>query len=350
MFGAQGGGCDVQEGQKTNGRLADPDRRRVPLSALLVSILALAIASFVNLVWIEQLPNYFALLWVLALIPPFLLAYYRGWEGAALALAAGMILLIGVEVGGSYLTERDVRWYILSGVITGLILVSLGAGVVTERLHKREKDALQLAYEDALTGLPNRRILDLFLGKEFAAAQRGAPLAVVALDIDGFKSFNDTQGHAAGDDALRLVGAALDTNTRAMNTSGRMGGDEFLSLLSGETAAGAYYFAERVRKTVAGATVRKEQHVTVSIGIAEYEPQMADIRGLLEAADRALYASKRLGGDRVVVNGESGLVYVKAGMLVLGSDGEVRREQGAEEEEGSEPKELVQPGAGDDTM
>jgi len=332
---------DVAERQAQNGERTGLEGQRVPVSALVVSLLALAIASFVNLVWIDQLPEYFALLWVLALIPPFLLAYYRGWEGAALALALGMVLLIGVEVGGSLLTDREIRWYILSGVIVGLILVSLGAGIVTDRLHKRESDALQLAHEDALTGLPNRRILDLFLIKDFAGAQRGSQLAVVVLDIDGFKQFNDTQGHSAGDDALRLVGAALDTNTRAMNTSGRLGGDEFLSLLPGETGSGASYFAERVRKAIAGATLGRAQQITVSIGVAEFEPAMTSTEELLDAADRALYASKRMGGDRTVLNGESGQVYAQAGMLVLQADGEVRREPSPEETEGSEPVETT---------
>ena len=73
----------------------------------------------------EQLENYFALLWLLALVPPFLLAYYKGWEGATLALAIGMILLVGVEVGGSYLADREVRWWVVTGVIVVLITVSL---------------------------------------------------------------------------------------------------------------------------------------------------------------------------------------------------------------------------------
>lgn len=307
-----------------DGKLPGLEPQPVPLSALLISILALAIASFVNLFWIESLPEYFALLWVLALIPPFLLAYYRGWEGAALALAAGMILLIGVEVGGSVLTERDIRWWILGGVIVVLILVSLGAGLVTDRLHKRETDALQLAYADPLTGLPNRRILDLFLNKEFAAAQRGAPLSVVTFDIDGFKDFNDARGHTAGDDALRLVGVVLASNTRAMNTSGRLGGDEFLALLPGEPAAGARVFAERVREAVSQATLDRAHDITVSVGVAEYRSEMTTPKELLEAADRALYAAKGEGGDCVVVNGEAELAdVVPPGTLLLDPSGEV---------------------------
>lgn len=276
----------------------------MPLSALLVSVLALAVAAAGNWFWPERLPDYFALLWLLALIPPFLLAYYRGWEGAALALAVGMVLLIGVEVGGSFLTDRSVRWWIVGGVIFVLILVSLGAGFTAEKLHRQTTEALELAYADALTGLPNRRILDLFFRKEFAAAQRGGALSIAVFDIDGFKGYNDTRGHSAGDDALRLVGRVLSRNTRAMNLSGRLGGDEFLSLLPGERAAGAARFAERVRRDLASAELARQERITVSAGVAGYHPALSTTKALLDAADRALYAAKRSGGNATVVNAE----------------------------------------------
>ena len=314
----------MSSSQHVAGQVPDLKRRDVPASALVVSFLALAIASIVNLAWPEVLPDYFALVWVLALIPPFLLAYYRGWEGAALALAAGMILLIGVEVGGSLITNRVIRWWIVGGVIFMLIGVSLGAGAVAEKLHSHTSDALQMAFSDPLTGLPNRRILDAFLSKEFAAAQRGSALSVAVFDIDGFKSYNDTRGHSAGDDALRLVAGMLDKNTRAMNVSGRQGGDEFLALLPGEPLAGAYHFAERVRAAIADSAVARERSLTVSAGVAAYSPPMADPKELLEAADRSLYAAKRLGGNAVVASGELDDGAATSEMRVLHADGQVR--------------------------
>jgi diguanylate cyclase (GGDEF)-like protein len=278
--------------------------RQVPLSALFVSVFALGIASFVNLFWIDVLPNYFALLWVLALIPPFLLAYYRGWEGAALALAAGMVLLIGVEVGGSFLSDRTVRWWILGVFIVVLILVSLGAGLSSDRFRRREKSALEMAYTDPLTELPNRRIIDMFLIKEFAAAQRGGQLAVAMTDVDDFKRYNDTYGHSAGDDALRAVAAVLNQNTRSMNLSGRQGGDEFLTLLTGVDLAGAKPFAERVRVGVKETEFGRSHDLRVSIGVAAYDPDMEDHTTLVAAADRALLMAKSMGGDVVIVSGE----------------------------------------------
>lgn len=274
--------------------------REVPTSALVVSVLALGVAAGGNLFWSERLPHAFALLWLLALIPPFLLAYYRGWEGAALALAAGMVLLVGVEVGGSYLTDRAVRWWAVTGIVAVLIVVSLGAGAIADRLHRREWRALEMAYGDPLTGLPNRRILDFFLARGFAAAERGAKLCVVIFDIDEFKALNDSQGHASGDAALRLIGRVLEANTRASDVSGRLGGDEFLSVLAGEELEGGESFAWRVLRELEAWGARTEKGITVSAGVAAYDPRMGTVAELLDVADEWLYRAKRSGGSRVM--------------------------------------------------
>lgn len=308
----------------------------MPPSALVVSLLALAVAGAGNWFWPETLPDYFALVWLLALIPPFLLAYYRGWEGAALALAAGMILLIGVEVGGSFLADRQVRWWVVGGVIFVLILVSLGAGLTADKFHRRTTQALELAYADPLTGLPNRRILDLFFKKEFAAARRGGALSIAIFDVDRFKHYNDSRGHSAGDEVLRLVGRILSRNTRAMNLSGRQGGDEFLALLPGERAMGAVHFAERVRAELAQTDLARSEEISVSGGVASYDPAMATPTELLDAADRALYAAKETGGNRIVANAERTDRQEFAGedVLLLAGDGavvEATRERGVAE-------------------
>lgn len=302
---------------------------RVPGSVLAISLLALAIAGAVNLLWPDALPQYSALMWLLALIPPFLLAYYRGWEGAALALAGGMVLLIGVEIGGSYLTDRAIRWWVVGGGIVLLIVVSLGAGTIANSLHRQTSDALRLAYADSLTGLPNRRILGIFLSQHFAAAQRGAELSMALFDIDGFKELNDRRGHSAGDEALLLVGRVLDQHTRSMNISGRHGGDEFLALLPGEPATGAYRYAERVRLAIADLELAHADRLSVSCGVASFRPSVSDPKQLLDAADRALYAAKKLGGNRVVANAAGVEPGTETPMLVLEEDGEVRKRDGA---------------------
>lgn len=272
--------------------------REVPRSALIVSVLALGTAAAGNFFFPGQLAQYFALLWLLALIPPFLLAYYKGWQGATLALALGMVLLVGVEVGGSYLSNREVRWWVVSAVIVVLITVSLGAGAISDRLHRERSSALDLAYLDHLTSLPNRRTLEWFLSKEFAEALRGRPLSLVMFDVDGFKRHNDERGHAEGDRVLKLVAEALAAQTRASDLSGRFGGDEFLAILGGAPADAAARMAGRVVDAVRERT----SEVGLSAGVASYGADTSSAQELVDQADRALYQAKSAGGGRVVVH------------------------------------------------
>jgi diguanylate cyclase (GGDEF)-like protein len=272
-----------------------------PPRVLAISVLALGVAATGAFVWPESLNDYSALVWLLALVPCFLLAYHKGWKGAAIATAAAMIALVAVEVVAVWaLGTQQVDWRVFATVSVLLITVSLGIGAVSE-LHLRDKvTASFLAYTDALTGIPNRRVLDDFLARYFAAAERGRALTVVIFDIDGFKRYNDRYGHAGGDDALRAVARILENNTRGMDLTGRYGGEEFVTLLPGSVAADATAFAERVRAAVDSSREFHGKGLTISAGIAEYDPTMGRSIELLEAADAALYAAKEAGRNAVV--------------------------------------------------
>ncbi len=159
-------------------------------------------------------------------------------------------------------------WWLVGSVTVILIGVSMGAGLVSEAHRRETAQALKLAYADPLTGLPNRRVLQLFLNREFAATMRGRPCAIILLDVDRFKTINDTEGHHAGDDVLRAVAQALEENTRQSDLSGRFGGDEFLTLLPGAGVRGALTFADRVRRSIAERYREFPVPVTVSCGVA----------------------------------------------------------------------------------
>jgi diguanylate cyclase (GGDEF)-like protein/PAS domain S-box-containing protein len=172
---------------------------------------------------------------------------------------------------------------------------------------ERQKDQLEeantrleaLATTDGLTGLKNHRAFQERLAHEF---QRGAryytPLSLLMFDVDHFKLFNDAHGHPAGDQVLRKVATVLRKNVRATDFVARYGGEEFVVLLPHTPAAGAMGFAERLRAAIERGPWDL-QPFTVSGGVASLERATDDALALIEEADKALYASKALGRNRV---------------------------------------------------
>jgi diguanylate cyclase (GGDEF)-like protein len=271
----------------------------VPPRALGISLAALAVAGLAAIVWPTSLDDLAGLVWLLALVPAFLFAYYRGWEGAATGLLIAMVLMIAIEIVPPLIVGTDVDWRIAGGVAVAFIAASLGLGALAELLRRQKSSALQLAFHDSLTGLPNRRTLDLFLNPHFAASQRGTDMAVVIFDLDQFKDYNDAHGHAEGDEVLRAFGAILKSHTRDSDVTGRFGGEEFLSILPTEGMDGAVLYADRVRESLARHELPTGARITVSAGVAVSGPTMSGPVELVRAADAALYRAKAGGGNRV---------------------------------------------------
>jgi diguanylate cyclase (GGDEF)-like protein len=167
----------------------------------------------------------------------------------------------------------------------------------------------QMAVTDGLTQLANRRSFDRSLDRELQrAARTDGRLSVVLLDIDHFKALNDTHGHLVGDNVLREIAAALAECGREYDTIARYGGEEFAAVLPGCSSALAAQVADRLRRAVEEAAA--EVPVTASCGVATYPYDGVDVEGLLGAADRALYAAKRGGRNRVCSAEQSRAVSV----------------------------------------
>lgn len=176
--------------------------------------------------------------------------------------------------------------------------------------QKRAEMALkELATKDGLTGLANRRSFDQMLSDEWARAQRTQkPLALLFVDVDHFKLFNDRHGHQSGDECLRAVAAVVSRHAvRPFDLAGRFGGEEFALILPDMDCDTACKVAEEIRCAVTALQIAHGaagagDHVTLSVGVASHIPGGADggPDRLLGAADEALYVAKRLGRNRVM--------------------------------------------------
>ena len=184
--------------------------------------------------------------------------------------------------------------------------------------HKQSETALQrAALADPLTKIPNRRHFDSFLEKEWQRAVRsGQPLSLIVLDVDHFKGYNDSLGHAAGDACLQQVAMALQSHAlRATDIAARYGGEEFV-LLFGETGfEAAATLGETIRAHIESLHIPNpgsttSEWVTASLGVATIVPtQLDDLKSFFVAADRAMYAVKDAGrnGVRAVRTGSAHL-------------------------------------------
>jgi diguanylate cyclase (GGDEF)-like protein/PAS domain S-box-containing protein len=168
----------------------------------------------------------------------------------------------------------------------------------TARLAEANAAIAQLARTDDLTGIANRRQFLEAVDREVSLVRRqGGEVALLALDLDGLKAVNDTEGHAGGDEALIALATLLTGLCRTEDLPARVGGDEFGILLPGVGGEAAKGLAERTVTAVRGSIQLRRRHVTVSIGVAAWRPDET-ARSLLRRADGALYACKRAGGDR----------------------------------------------------
>jgi diguanylate cyclase (GGDEF)-like protein len=187
-----------------------------------------------------------------------------------------------------------------------IISIVLVGDFAMTRWRRREMEVRQLSLTDALTGVSNRRSITAFLEQEVARCRRGgAALSVVMVDLDHFKQINDQYGHVAGDRVLAQSARVLAESLRETDAVGRWGGEEFMLVLTGTSAEGAWSMAERCRQRLEALNIRissgAELKVTGSFGLFcnERDPGL-DADSLVRLADDALYKAKELGRNRVI--------------------------------------------------
>ncbi len=226
--------------------------------------------------------------------------------------APASAFVIAEETSAVLEIDTDTYWRLAhaSHQFCSNMMMLLAARLRSNNYSLTEYKRLQLKFQhdsmvDGLTGLYNRRWLDNKLKSLVARAKRDHfPLALMILDIDHFKRFNDEFGHKAGDCVIQAVAKSFSNNVRPLDLSARYGGEEFCILLPYTNIAGGKNAAERIRRLVSNTLVLDEDtelpNVTVSIGVACLQPDEADSM-LITRADKALYQAKENGRNQVVV-------------------------------------------------
>lgn len=230
-------------------------------------------------------------------------------RGLALAVTFSVIfsILICYVIYSISNNGESFREWIVAAILAPLIIspIVTYAGLSLAHSLKEAQDALRkAATTDLLTGIANRRcLLDQTTAILSHATREPRPLSLLLIDIDHFKSINDTYGHAVGDEAIVAVTKACQSRLRNIDLFGRWGGEEFLVLLDGSNAEGAWRVAEDLRAAVEAVRLPNFScSLTISIGIATaangHDPKAFD--RMLSAADRELYRAKKDGRNRVM--------------------------------------------------
>lgn len=296
-----------------SGRLKDREKVSMAMFILPHLVVAVIMAAGIAIVTIDQL--------VTTNITPFLLA----------CIISGSIFLIKPLVSFviymvSYLVYFNLlaltitnQAVLLSNRVNGVNSVAIGFFLSfllwnynrtnilqKKRIEMQQRQLEQLAYYDSLTGLPNRRLLEIMIERELSAMKRyGHDSIIMVLDIDNFKYINDTFGHPVGDSILKQLAELLKNNVRSMDTVSRFGGEEFIILMPNTSVEGGYAFAERLRKMImeknfsVGAKTIK---ITSSFGVSSLKDiNTRNLNNYYLLADKALYLAKQGGKNRVEV-------------------------------------------------
>jgi diguanylate cyclase (GGDEF)-like protein/PAS domain S-box-containing protein len=215
-----------------------------------------------------------------------------------------IVSILGIGNKSTDYGEKDIE---LVSYIADIIWSIVEQKRANEQILQLNSKLEQLAMADELTGLFNRRAFFKQGAEEIQRSQRyHSPLSLLMMDIDRFKTINDTYGHDAGDQMLRCVADTLQHHIRNVDTLARLGGEEFGILLPNTEAADAVKLAERLRLAVEQAIcfgLEQERSVTVSIGVAKHDEEIQNIDYLLKDADAAMYQAKNQGRNQVVYLG-----------------------------------------------
>jgi len=215
----------------------------------------------------------------------------------------------GIAAGGDDYLAKPVSEVVLGAKIRAMqriIQMRTSLVVLAKKLDVANRELKRLSASDGLTGIPNRRLFDEYLSREWRRARRSTTsIALMMCDVDHFKLYNDTYGHQAGDDCLRQIASTIQKiMERGADIVARYGGEEFVVVLPETQIGGALFLAEKIRHAIHELHIPHSAspsgRVSMSIGIAAIVPDENNQQEeLIKAADQALYHAKHQGRDRV---------------------------------------------------
>jgi diguanylate cyclase (GGDEF)-like protein len=227
--------------------------------------------------------------------------------GTAVMSYRAALYLFGFEPVASIFAVAPMQ--VLAYAMGGLLPAVSTIGFLLMCTEFSQLELTKAARLDYLTGICNRRAIEDLAGRSIAAARRhGMPLAMMIIDVDHFKRINDEYGHEGGDDALIETVRRIRDSLRTEDLVGRLGGEEFVAVMPSTDGQSALAAAERIRSSFSEAPMRiggSDITITVSVGVAVLDAQDQQYSHLLRRADRAMYAAKTAGRNKVMLDGVS---------------------------------------------
>ncbi len=308
--------------------------------AVTAAVLAPAVAAIFRITLGDYLGPPADLVWILALVPAFVLTDRWGWRGALLALGWTAALAFVAEYVAAANAAGPIRWFTVELVALLVASASFGAGWL------RERWAEALLSGSAVGGRPGRRLqesddevarsraamanasmFDFVFVRAVAGARRDPPLSLVLFHIDGIEDYDTLYGSETQTKAEDILIRSLFRHSRQMNTFAALKEHQFAALLQKEGPIGANTFARRILDESSAADTPWGARVLASAGISYFDPTEGKQTAMLDYAQRALTAAHGIGGDSVIVAEIGDQPLTAAGLVVLRRDGSVRETQ-----------------------
>lgn len=313
----------------TTTRASVPPVGPIPSRHFVLICLAPLAAAAIRTAAPPEMDPYTPVVWLLALVPVFLLTRWWGWRGAGLGLLWSGTAVVLAELFAAYAHGHAAEWALIGTVVAGVASVALGAGLDWQWWVRRTATPGPAAELDSppprMGGLPEREVIEFLLVKAFSGARREPPLAVVLIEVDRLDEYARLYGPGVAHKALALLADVLSQHTRSMNIFGRYGAHSCLVLLQGENLEGAHAFATRILEEIEHYPAPWEGRVHLSAGVAGFEPGLPSAEQLVENAARALDVARGMGGSSCVVyvGPETSEPHVP-GMMIVRHGGQVK--------------------------